>query len=110
MPPSDLSQISLAKGVDLHMIASNRRLRRKDGVLKQQASGDLVLLDLKRGSYYALNRVGTRVWELCDGTRGVKQIVSVICDEYGAPVETVEADVVALVRDLVDEKLVDQDS
>jgi hypothetical protein len=73
--------------------------------LTQQVSGTVVLLNPDNGEYYALDEVGSRIWELCDGTCRVADVVSVICGEYDAPPETIEADVLELVEDLIREKL-----
>ena len=91
------------------MIGPDSRPRRRGKqVLTQQVSDTLILLHLDNGEYYKLDEVGSRVWELCDGTRTVTDAVSVICEEYEACAETVEADVLALVRELADEKMVDE--
>ena len=41
----------------------------RDGIVKQEVSGSLLLFNMQDGQYYTLNDVGRRVWELCDGTR-----------------------------------------
>jgi coenzyme PQQ biosynthesis protein PqqD len=87
-----------------------RYLKPADRTLTQQVSGTVVLLSPDNGEYYALNEVGSRVWELCDGTRNVSDVVTTICQEYDAPAETVEADVLELIEDLIREKLVVEDT
>ena len=88
------------------MIALHSRLRHKDGILKQEAEGVFVLLCLEGGQYYSLNEVGSRVWELCDGASPVSEIISTICEEFDAPAATIQADVLELLADLQNEKLV----
>lgn len=88
------------------MMSLENRLRRKERVLAQQVSGTLVLLNLDDGHYHALNRVAARVWDLCDGTRSVSDVVSVLCQEYDAPAEMIQVDVLELLEDLTSEKLV----
>jgi hypothetical protein len=89
------------------MIGLESRPRRREGVLTQQSTDSLVLLSVDSGQYYALDEVGGRVWELCDGVRSVADVVSVISQEYDAPPTTIEADVLELLADLANEKLVD---
>ena len=48
------------------------------------------------------------MWELCDGKRTVSDMVSAICQEYDSPVDTIEEDVLEILRDLADEKLVEE--
>jgi coenzyme PQQ biosynthesis protein PqqD len=82
-----------------------RRLRREDGVLAQEAKGQTVLLRMEDGGYYALDEVGARIWELCDGQRDVAAIVARLCDEFDAPAEIVRADALEFIGDLRRERL-----
>ena len=80
--------------------------QRNERVIAKGVSESLVLLNLDNGEYYKLNEVGGRVWELCDGNKNVAEMVATICEEYEAPAEVIEADILDLLRDLVDEKMV----
>ena len=84
---------------------ATRCMRRQD-VLAQNASGTLVLLDPESGEYFSLNEVGTRVWELCDGTRTVGGIVGAVVEEYDAPADAIERDVLELLSELASDRLV----
>lgn len=86
-------------------IAADSRFRRRDRVLVQRAAGKHILLDLDDGQYFALDEVSGRIWELCDGTNSVAAVVDAVCRDYDAPAETVEADVVAFLGEMVEEKL-----
>lgn len=81
------------------------RLQRGDFALSQRASDTPILLNIDSGQYYVLNDVGGRIWELCDGIRSVAEIITILCQEYEAPAETVTADVLELVTELVNENL-----
>ena len=81
------------------------RLRRQEGILAQEAQGQTVLLRLEDGGYYALDEVGARIWELCDGHRAVDEIVAIICAEFDASEDTIRADVLEFVGDLRREHL-----
>lgn len=87
------------------MIGPDSRVQRRDRVLTQRAAGTLVLLDLDGGQYYALDEVSSRVWDLCDGERGVNAIVTAIGAEFDAPEETIREDVLGFLQEMVDEKL-----
>jgi hypothetical protein len=45
------------------------------------------------------------VWALFDGSASLASVVTAVCAEFEAPPQVVEADVVELVRDLLDEGL-----
>lgn len=76
-------------------------------MIEQQVDGTRVLLNLTNGQYYSLDdEVGHRVWELCDGNHTVPDMVSRISEEYDAPLEAIEADVLALLEEFFKEELV----
>jgi pyrroloquinoline quinone biosynthesis protein D len=81
------------------------RPRRLEGVLAQEAQGQTVLLRLEDGGYYALDEVGAAVWELCDGSRSVAQMVAALGQQFDAPEATIRADVLEFVEELQDERL-----
>ena len=91
------------------MLAADVRPRRGDRVLSQRAEDTVVLLDPRSGEYYALDEVGGRIWDLCDGTRTVGEIAGQISDEYAAPASVVHADVQALLQELALAELVARD-
>jgi len=88
------------------MIGPESRLRRRDRVLTQRAAGQWILLDLDGGQYYALDEVSGRIWDLCDGSRDVAALVEALCEDYEASPETVEADVLSFLGEMVEERLV----
>jgi len=86
-------------------VVLEERLRRQEGVLAQEAHGRTVLLRLEDGGYYALDEVGAMIWELCDGSRAVAEIVALLCEEFDAPESTVQEDVLEFIGDLRRERL-----
>ena len=80
--------------------------KRRERVLTQRIEEAVVLLDADSGKYYSLDEVGGRMWDLCDGTRTLRQLVTVICEEYEASVKVVEADITELLTELTGESLV----
>jgi coenzyme PQQ biosynthesis protein PqqD len=81
------------------------RLRHGDEVLAQEAQGRTVLFRLKDGSYYALDDVGARIWELCDGEHSVDEVAAALRAEFEADGADIEADVNSFVTELRDEQL-----
>jgi Coenzyme PQQ synthesis protein D (PqqD) len=81
--------------------------KRREGVATQIADGEAVLLDIEGGEYFSLNPVGSRIWELCDGTRSTAEIVSVICDEFDVAEDVAMADAGEILDELEKEKLVE---
>ncbi len=87
------------------MLLPESRLRRSDQVLTQQARDAMILLCLHSGQYYELSDVGHDVWEMCDGSKRIDEMIAIVCETYEAPAETIGADVMELLEELVDEEL-----
>jgi hypothetical protein len=82
------------------------RPKRQEQIIVQKGSNDVLLFNMDDGSYYALNEVGNRIWELCDGTHGVAQLVGLLAKEYDAPAEIIETDVMEVLEDLRSKNLI----
>jgi pyrroloquinoline quinone biosynthesis protein D len=80
--------------------------RRKRDVIAQLGANATLLLNMGDGSYYSLNEVGGRIWELCDGTRTVAQLVSTLAAAYDVAMQTLELDVVELLEGLRTKNLI----
>jgi hypothetical protein len=82
---------------------------RRSGVLAQQVEpGDTtVLLNPKSGEYYTLEAVGSRVWQLCDGRRTISEMATILSQEFDAPSDVIESDILDLMKDLLDEGVVE---
>jgi len=78
---------------------------------KDQASSDLggevAILHLKAGTYYGLDVVGARIWSLVQEPRTVKEIRDVLVSEYEVEPDRCESDLIALLKRLADEGLIE---
>ncbi len=88
------------------MIGPESRPRRKERVLTQRAADNWILLDMEDGQYYALDEVSGRVWDMCDGSRRVADVIATLCQDFDAPAGTIEADVLEFLQEMSDERLV----
>lgn len=84
----------------------NSRPQRRSDVLAQAAGDTVILLTPDSGEYFTLNDVGGRIWELADGSRSVAEIAGVLVDEYEAPLEEIQGDVLDVLGELAQERLV----
>ena len=82
------------------------RPRRQQQIIAQKGSDEVLLFNMDDGSYYALNEVGSRIWELCDGAHGVAQLVSLLAKEYDAPAKIIEMDILEVLEDLRSKNLI----
>jgi Coenzyme PQQ synthesis protein D (PqqD) len=67
---------------------------------------EMAMLDLASGTYFGLDSVGMRLWQLLQEGMSLRQICDTMIEEFDVSREVLEQDVLALVRDLVDKKLV----
>jgi len=88
-------------------ITLQSHLKQREQLLKQEAAGTVVLLDLENGNYYALDGTGGRAWELCDGHRKLSEIARIIGNEYDGSRENIKDDLIELFTELANENLVD---
>lgn len=63
--------------------------------------GEAVLILSEISEINVLNEVGSRVFELSDGTITIREIVQLMSEEYDAHPEQIERDIVEFVQKLV---------
>ena len=67
--------------------------------------GEAVIVLPQNSQVNVLNEVGTRIWELIDGTRSVGGIMEAIIAEYDVSAEQAEGDVNEFIQELIDNKM-----
>jgi hypothetical protein len=91
-------------GVSLSL---SSRVKVSDDTLFQELSGETVLLELSRGVYYGLDEVGTRIWNLLAEGRSLEETVDVLVAEYDVDRARGAADVLRLVGELEERRLLE---
>lgn len=84
-------------------LASKAKL--SEDVLFQELQGDAVLLDLKTGVYFGLDRVGTRMWQLMGEKESLAAVAEAVCDEFDVTPERCAGDVISLAQRLEEQGL-----
>lgn len=68
--------------------------KREPNIILNEEGDVYSLLDSRSGKIFITNKVGKRVWELCDGKRTLQEIIKIIKREFGTvSEETVRQDV-----------------
>ena len=75
-------------------------------VMARQVGNESVILDLSSGTYYGLDPVGARIWQLITEGQTLPQVCETMLAEYEVSCEDIERDVLALVQNLADKQLV----
>jgi hypothetical protein len=69
--------------------------------------GEAVVLNLESGTYYGLNEVGARIWQLVQEPRSIASICLVLVDEFDVSQEECERDVLAILNEMQAQALIE---
>ncbi len=75
-------------------------------VMARTVGEETVLLDLASGTYFGLDPVGTRIWQLISEGKTVAAVCDNMLAEFDVSRDTLEADVMHLLGELRDKGLV----
>jgi len=74
--------------------------------MSQEVSGETVLLDLQSESYFGLDEVGTRIWQLLQEKDDLQSVFDTMLQEYDVEPEQLKADLDELLAKLSESGLV----
>ena len=75
-------------------------------VMARTVGDETVILDLASGTYFGLDPVGARIWQLMSEGQPLAAICDTLLDEYEVTRETLEGDILRLTEDLLAKGLV----
>ena len=75
-------------------------------VMSSSFDDEEVLLDLHKGVYYSLNRIGKEVWQLIAKGSSISTIIDNLKERYPVSRDIIKSDVETLVQDLLSEDLI----
>ena len=79
---------------------------RSNSFIEAEVDGEMVALDIDKGTCYGLNRVGSRIWALIGTGSAVRDICGQLVKEYRIDDATCERQVLDLLEELRTEGLV----
>ena len=94
----------------MNELSDDVRLRASDDVAARALDGEAVLLDLASGTYFGLNEVGARVWELVEAGTTLGALRSALLDEFEVEEGVLATDLARLLADLEQRGLVRRES
>lgn len=89
------------------MIGDTELLQRREEPLTAELDGEVVMLDPDKGSYFSLNAVGSRVWELLAEPRSIHDLCDTLMGEFEVDEPACRQEVRALVDQLLEAELVE---
>ena len=87
------------------MINRGDRAVIRDGVMFNRVGDEIVILDLDSGTYFGLDAVGSRLWDLIAGNHTIAEAMERMLEEYEVTAEELDRDVFQLLRELEEKKL-----
>ena len=86
-------------------LALEQSVRIPADVLFRELQGEAVILNLASSTYFGLDAVGTRIWQLCEAHGSLKTVLDAMQCEFDAPDEMLQSDLLTFVDELVDKGL-----
>ena len=83
-----------------------RKLSIPSHVMARQVGDEMVILDLKNGTYFGLDAVGTRIWQLLSEGLSLAEICNTMEVEFDVTINVLQADLQGLLKELEDRGLV----
>ena len=75
--------------------------------IASELEGEAVILNLNSGTYYGLNEVGARIWQLIQQPCTFDQILHVLLAEYNVQPEVCEQDLTKILTEMKDARLIE---
>ena len=75
-------------------------------IIMTQLDDETILLNIKNGRYFSLNKTGVRVWELLQQHKEVEEVLSILLDEYDVDGKILWQDIENLILRLSEAELV----
>ena len=83
----------------------NQKLSIPENIIAQELTGEIVMLDMESESYYSLNSVASRIWQLLTSLENVEALIEQLLQVYLVDEATLSRDVTLLAEELVAEEL-----
>lgn len=83
-----------------------KRYYRNTNTISGRLSDELVMMDIEKGNYYALNPVATRIWDLLETPMGTEELCITLMEEYEVDRERCTSELTELLSEMVKLQLV----
>lgn len=91
----------------MNRISLDTVVARKAGQITADMDGEIVMMSLDTSRYYNLGKTGSVIWSQIESPSPVGEIVLNLLKEYDVPRQQCEAEVIAFLEELQNEKLIE---
>ena len=92
---------------DQHTLDEHAVVVRGEGQTSSRVADEAVILHLGSGTYFGLDEVGARIWELIAEPRRVEDVRDRLSEEYEVEPERCAADLLRLLGELAEHDLIE---
>lgn len=85
----------------------NARIKLKEEVFFEELDDQAVILNVQTSTYFGLNEVGTRMWNLLSEHKHVRIVYNKLIEEYDVTVERLAEDLQIFINHLQSKQLID---
>jgi len=80
---------------------NEKKFVRNNETISGRLDDELVMLDIKKGRYFALNPVATRIWDLLEQPLAQTELCTLLMEEYDVEEAGCNTDVQEYLEDMV---------
>lgn len=86
-------------------LALDTQLQRKEGLLFNKIDNEIVMLSVKNSEYYGMNKIGSRIWEMLEQPKTIRQLIASLLEQYEVTEEKCRKDALTFLKKLDEKKL-----
>ena len=108
MNQSGIVRLVYREGVELmpnFALEPHMQVCRIGDVLDDDMDGELIMMDIERGSYFGLNKTATHIWTLLEHPVVIRDLCDQLTAEFNVPDDRCEEDVLYFLKNLLDRDL-----
>jgi phage terminase large subunit-like protein len=87
-------------------IADLTVISRSPAVVAAEVDGEIVMMSIEKGRYFGLDDIGSDIWRRIERPCSFAALVTALAADYEADRATIEADVTALLTQMVEQDVV----
>ena len=89
---------------DFSLVSS---IKISDDVISRNLQGEFVLLNLKTGTYYGLDLIGSKTWQSIEKHDSLQKAYELLMQEFDVPEEQCKKDLLNFITMLEENKLIE---
>lgn len=87
----------------------NNFITRNEEIDATDLDGEVVMMNLEKGQYFMMNKVGSRIWEIIHEPVKVTSIISILLGEYDVEEMECQCTVIQFLNNLKNAELINVD-